>query len=260
MKSNRFKEVFAEGRIPIGHMISEFGTRAQAKLVETAGVDFVIIDMEHTGFSASDVGNIIGWLNSTPIAPFVRIPQIEYHFIARSMDMGALGVMVPNVKNRDEAEAVVHAVKYAPEGRRGVSLVACHTDFAPVDTAEYMKYANNNTTVICQIESVDGLENLEAIADTPGVDVLWVGHFDLTQSMGIPGQMEHERFLRALESVISIAKRKGIGAAIQPACMEEARTWAAMGFNIISYSCDHTVYRDALRDAVQQVRTLGCTE
>jgi 2-dehydro-3-deoxyglucarate aldolase/4-hydroxy-2-oxoheptanedioate aldolase len=256
MKQNRFKEVVAGGRPAVGHMISEFGTRAQAKLVETAGVDFVIIDMEHTGFSASDVGNIIAWLNATPVAPFVRIPQIEYHFIARCMDMGALGVMVPNVKTGDEARSVVDAVKYAPAGRRGVSLAACHTDFVSVETASYLEYANENTTVICQIESVEGLENIEAIADTPGVDVLWVGHFDLTQSMGIPGEMENSRFLDALKKVIETSRRKGLSASIQPACMEEARKWAAMGFNVLSYGCDHTVYRDALREAVQEVRSL----
>jgi 2-keto-3-deoxy-L-rhamnonate aldolase RhmA len=256
MKQNRFKDVLEEGRNPVGHMITEFGTRAQAKLLETVDVDFVIIDMEHTGFSASDVGNIIAWLNATPIAPFVRIPQIEYHFIARCMDMGALGVMVPNVKNGDEARYVVDAVKYAPEGKRGVSLAACHTDFVSVEAASFLRFSNTNTTVICQIESVDGLENIDAIADTPGVDVLWVGHFDLTQSMGIPGQMEHPQFLDALKKVIDTARQKGLSASIQPDCIEDAQKWTAMGFNVMSYGCDHTVYRDALREAVQKLRGL----
>ena len=160
------------------------------------------------------------------------------------------------MKNGDEARCVVDAVKYAPEGKRGVSLAACHTDFASVETASYLRFSNTNTTVICQIESVEGLENIEAIADTPGVDVLWVGHFDLTQSMGIPGQMEHPQFLGALKKVIDTARRKELAASIQPDCMEDARKWTDMGFNVMSYGCDHIVYRDALRDAVQELRGL----
>ena len=202
MKPNRFKQVVAEGRIPVGHMIMEFGTRGIAKILEAAGVDFVVIDMEHTGFDSERIADLMAWFKATPVAPFVRVPQGFYHFLARTMDAGALGVMVANVETGEQARSIVDAVKYAPLGARGVALSVAHTDYTAPPAADYFAESNANTTVICLIESAKGIANLDAIAGTPGVDVLWVGHYDLTQSMGIPGQFQHPRFLEAIRAVI----------------------------------------------------------
>ena len=255
MKPNRFKEQIAKNNFSIGHMVQEFGTRSQAKVLEQIDIDFVIIDTEHSAFTSANVADMVAWLKATDIAPFVRIPQIQYHFIARTLDAGALGIMVPNVKSGAEAKSVVNASKYAPIGDRGVGLSAAHTDFKKVVPHEYMAYSNRNTTLICQIESKEGLDNIEDIATTPGIDVLWVGHFDLSQSLGIPGQFEHEKFLRAIQHVADIAKKHGLGAGIQPNSIGDANTWMNMGFNVISYGNDHLVYMNALKNAVDKLRS-----
>jgi 2-keto-3-deoxy-L-rhamnonate aldolase RhmA len=254
MKPNRFKQVVAEGRIPVGHMIMEFGTRGIAKILEAAGVDFVVIDMEHTGFEAERVADLMAWFKATPVAPFVRVPQGFYHFLARTMDAGALGVMVANVETGEQAKSIVDAVKYAPLGARGVALSVAHTDYTAPPAAEYFADSNANTTVICLIESAKGIENLDAIAGTQGVDVLWVGHYDLTQSMGIPGQFQHPRFLEAIRAVIDTAKRHGKQAGILPHNEKQATEWIAAGFNVISWSVDISVYRDALAEGVRWLR------
>jgi 2-dehydro-3-deoxyglucarate aldolase/4-hydroxy-2-oxoheptanedioate aldolase len=257
MKLNRCKQRMDEGKVPVGHMILEFGTRGMAQILEQTGIDYVIIDTEHSGFNSAQLGDLIAWFKATPIAPFVRIPQIEYHFIARTLDMGALGIMVPNVKTGAQARAIVNAAKYAPLGDRGVIMGNAHTHFQAVDPAEFMAYANENTTIICQIESQEGLDNLEDIATTPGVDVLWVGHFDMTQSMGIPGQFHNQQFLDGLQKVVETARKHGLGAGIQPGSLEQAQEWMEMGFNVISYSADAPVYMAALRQAVDAVRDLA---
>ena len=257
MKPNRFKQVRAEGKIPVGHMILEFASRGMAQMLEVAGVDFVLIDTEHSSFTPAEVADLIAWFKATTIAPFVRVPQIQYHFIARTLDAGALGVMIPNVKNAAEARAIVEAAKYAPLGKRGVIMGAAHTDFKNVNPKEFMDYSNDNTTIICQIESQEGLDNLEAIASTPGVDVLWVGHFDLSQSMGIPAQFQHERFLAALKQVVEATQRYGLGAGIQPGSLAQAQEWLEMGFNVISYSADFAVYLQAMTQAVASIRELA---
>lgn len=256
MKPNRFKQTFADKNLSVGHMISEFGVRGQAKMLELADVDFVIIDTEHSCFSIADISDQIAWFKATDIAPFVRIPQLEYHFIARTLDVGALGLMVPNVKSGDQAAAVIQAAKYAPIGDRGLGLGSAHTDFGKVDPEAFMAYANENTTIICQIESVEGLNNIDAIATTPGVDVLWVGHFDLSQSMGIPGRFEEKLFLDGLACVVETAKKYGLGAGIQPGNLDLAKTWTSMGFNVISYGSDHTVYLQAMTRAISDLRQL----
>lgn len=257
MKANRFKQVLAEGKVPVGHMILEFATRGIAQMVERAGLDFVLVDMEHTGFTSADIADLMAWFKATNVAPFVRIPQVQYHFIARTLDVGALGVMVPNVKSGTEAKAVVDAVKYAPLGKRGVILGNAHTDFMQVKPREFMDYANDNTTVICQIESQEGLDNLEEIATTAGVDVLWVGHFDLSQSLAIPGQFHHPKFLDSVKLVIEATNKHGLAAGIQPGSLEQAQEWMEMGFNVISYGGDFAVYLNALSQAVAGVRDLA---
>jgi 2-keto-3-deoxy-L-rhamnonate aldolase RhmA len=256
MKPNRFQRILREGGSPAGHMIMEFATRGIAKILEAAGVDFVVIDMEHTGFDAERIADLMAWFKATGIAPFVRVPQTLYHFLARTMDAGALGVMVGNVETAHQAKTVVDAVKYAPLGKRGVGLGTAHNDYAPPDPAAYLEFANQNTTVICQIESTTGLANLDSIAATPGVDVLWVGHFDLTQSMGIPARFADPRFHQALRQVVEAANRHRKLAAIQPGNPQEAEEWLRLGFHLMSWSTDIAVYREALRKEIQELRKL----
>ena len=256
MKENRFQRVLRDGGVPVGHMIMEFGTRGIAKILEAADLDFVLIDMEHTGFDSERVADLIAWFKATDITPFVRVPQGMYHFIARTMDAGALGVMIANVETPEQAKAIVDAAKYGPLGRRGLGLGTAHNDYIPPDPQAYLEYANRNTTVICQIESTTGLANLDAIAMTTGVDVLWVGHFDLTQSMGIPAQFAHPRFHEALQQVVAAANRHGRLAAIQPNNMQQAEEWLRMGFHFCSWSVDIAVYRNALQKQIDDLRKL----
>ena len=256
MKENRFQRILREGGVPAGHMIMEFGTRGVAKILEAAGVDFVVIDMEHTGFDAERIADLVAWFKATDIAPFVRVPQGLYHFLARTMDAGALGVMVGNVETAEQAKSIVDSVKYAPLGRRGLGLGTAHNDYVQPDPVAYFDYSNKNTTVICQIESPTGLKNLDAIASTPGVDVLWVGHFDLTQSMGIPAQFGDPRFLDALRQVVAASKRHGKLAAIQPGSVQQAEDWLRLGFHFMSWSTDIGVYRSALQKQIEELRKL----
>jgi 2-dehydro-3-deoxyglucarate aldolase/4-hydroxy-2-oxoheptanedioate aldolase len=238
-------------------MVFEFGTRGLPKILEAAEVDFVVVDTEHSGFGTADLANMMAWFKATPIAPFVRIPKIDHHFVSRTLDLGALGIMAPNVESADEARSVVDAAKYAPMGKRGVMLGAAHADFKNVKPRQFMDHSNENTTVICQIESQQGLDRLEEIAATPGVDVLWVGHFDLTLSMGIPGRFQDDRFLEALRLVVDTARKHGLAAGIQPRNLDQAREWLEVGFNVISCSGDGFVYRDALAQQVAGVHRLA---
>lgn len=254
MKTNSLKQILSEGGVPIGHMVSEFGTRGIAKILESTGIDFVVVDMEHTGYTAERIADLMAWFKATPIAPFVRVPQGLYHFLARTMDAGALGVMVANVETPEQARSVVQAVKYAPLGTRGVGLGTAHTDFLVPDPVSYFREANSNTTIICQIESPIGLANLDGIAGTEGVDILWVGHFDLSQTMGIPGEFHNPAFIDALKKVVTVATAHGKAAGIQPGSMAQADEWLSIGYNVISWGADMAVYRKAMVTEVTALR------
>lgn len=259
MKSNRFREALAAGRMPVGHMVMEFGTRGVAKICETADLDFVVFDMEHSGFDIDRVFDLIAWSKACTFAPFVRVPQARYHFLARVMDAGALGVMVGNVETPEAARDIVAAVKYPPMGRRGVALGVAHNDYVMPDPAAYMKEINESSVVICQIESPIGVSNAEQIASSPGVDCLWVGHYDLTVSMGIPGDFASARFQEALQTVVAAATKHGKLLGIQPGSTEQVTEWMRAGFNVISWNSDIGAYRSALASGVRAVRELRNT-
>jgi len=168
--------------------------------------------------------------------------------------VGALGIMNPTVETAAQARELVNAVKFAPLGKRGVGIGTAHTDWKGADPATYFEFANRNTTVIAQIESVTAIENLESIAATPGVDILWTGHFDLSQSMGIPGKFDDPRFLEAFHRVPTVARAHGKLAGVQPANMTQAEEWIKAGYNVISCGSDSAVYGRALQDDIDQMR------
>ena len=238
-------------------MLFEFNTRGVAQILETAGADFVVIDMEHSSFTISEAANLISWFKATPITPIVRIPEVQYHHIARVMDAGALGVAAPNVRTAEEARRLVNAAKYVPVGKRGLFHGGANSDYrgCPVDGLRaYMDRANENTTVICMIESPEGIENLEAIAATPGIDALWVGWADLAQYMGLLGQMRDRRLIDAIQQTVDTAKRHHLAAMIQPNNLAQLAEWIGFGFNAISFGGDCFVYRDAMTQAFAAVR------
>jgi 2-dehydro-3-deoxyglucarate aldolase/4-hydroxy-2-oxoheptanedioate aldolase len=256
MNSSRLRDRLNEKGYAIGHMLFEFGTRGMPRILDNADLDFVVVDMEHSGFSLTEIANLMAWFKASSVSPLVRIPQIDYHLIAKVMDVGAMGIMAPNVKNGKEAQAVVDAVKYPPLGKRGVMLGGATTDYRSVNATEFLKKSNDETVIACQIESQEGLDCVEEIAATPGVDILWVGHFDLTNDLGIVGEFKNPIFLEALKKVTSIAMKYGKFAAIQPRNTTQAKEWMDYGFNVISISADIFMYSSVLTDSVKGVRDL----
>ena len=255
MKPNRARQSASQpGNYAVGHMLMEFATPGIAKICEAAGLDFVLIDMEHGPLEIPQIARMIAWFKATRISPFVRIPASEYHFVARVMDAGAQGIMAPNVRTAEQARLLNDAMRYAPEGNRGLGLGTSHNDFVRPDALKYMAEANRGNLLICQIESTQALDNLDEIADVEGVDCLWVGHMDLTQSMGIVGELEHPEFLSALARVAQAARVRGKFAGIQPSSLQQAVDWLAVGYNLISYSTDIGVYGAALASEAAQVR------
>lgn len=257
MKANRFRQVAAEGRVPVGHMIMEFGTRGIARLLAAVDLDFVVFDMEHGGFDFERIADLLAWASGVPLTPIVRVPQPLYHFLARVMDAGAQGVMIPNVRTAQQAREIVDAVRYAPGGHRGGALGTANNDYVMPGTAgEYFSQANAETVVMCQIESPEGLKNANEIAAVDGVDVLWLGQCDLTLAMGIPLHFDDTRFTEALDTVVEAARRNGKLACIQPSSAEQAEAWTKAGFNVISWATDIDVYRAALAEGVSVIRKL----
>lgn len=254
MRPNRFKELLGQGKMPVGHMLGEFSSRGVARILEAAGVDFAVLDMEHGAFTLAELADIVAWLKATPVTPFVRVAQPQYHLIARALDVGAMGISVPNVKSAAEARTVVDAARYPPLGKRGLHFSGASSDFEPMEGSRHIEWSNENITVICMIESPEGVDDVEGIAATPGVDALWVGQWDLTQYLGIPGDFHDKRFLDAAKKVVDAAARHGQASIIQPGDLTQLREFLKLGFSVMSCGIDFAVYREALTKAIIDVR------
>lgn len=257
MRDNPVKRRLEEGGVSVGTFVFEFATTGIARLAAGAGAEFAVFDLEHTGWSLETTRLLMASSRATALVPLVRVPATEYHFIARSLDVGAQGIMVPMVGTPEQARRIVQAAKYPPTGRRGAAFGVAHDDYVTGDIVATMTAANAEGLLIAQIETVEGVENAEGIAAVEGIDVLWVGHFDLTNSMGIPGQFTHPDYLQAVEAVLAACRRHGKAAGFLCADVAGGRALLEQGVRMLAYGGDLWLYQQALRQGVTALRTGG---
>jgi 2-keto-3-deoxy-L-rhamnonate aldolase RhmA len=245
----------AGGRL-CGTMVFEFFTPGIGQLCASAGAEFIIFDMEHSAAGTDTIRAQFAYCRGLDTVPLVRVPTADYHFIARMLDAGAKGIMVPMVESAEQAQAIVRAVRYPPDGRRGAAFGVAHDDFRGGDVGETMREANARNLVIAQIETERGLAAVEAIAATPGIDVLWLGHFDMTNFLGIAGGFDDPAYRAAVEAIVAAARRHGKALGFMAADAAWARDYAARGFTMIAYGLDHQIYQRALSDGIATLRSL----
>lgn len=254
MRTNGVKRALAAGGTALGTMVFEFNSTGIARVAAVAGAEFVIFDMEHTGWSIETIRTLLATARAADIVPMVRVPATQYHLIARPLDAGALGLMIPMVESVEQAELVVRSAKYPPQGGRGAAFGFAHDDYLPGDAVEKMRRANEETLLIAQIETARGVENVEEIAAVAGIDVLWIGHNDLANSLGIPGQFAHPAYLAAVERVLGACKQHGKAPGIMATSLAGARDQLDQGFRCLAYGGDTWLYSQALGQGLGTLR------
>jgi 2-keto-3-deoxy-L-rhamnonate aldolase RhmA len=254
MRNNPVKESLAAGGRAFGAMVFEFFSPGLPQICINAGAAFVLYDMEHTGLGFETLKTQFALCRGLDIVPMARVPRGEYHFVARTLDIGALGVMVPMVGTRAEAEQIVACTRYPPLGRRGAAFGFAHDDYEAGDVVAKMAALHERTLVIAQIETDEGLRNVDAIAAVPGVDALWIGQFDLTNFMGIPAQFQHPEYLAAVDRVVAACVSNGKAAAILATDERWARDYAVRGFRLMAYGVDQSMLQEALRRGLDVLR------
>jgi 2-keto-3-deoxy-L-rhamnonate aldolase RhmA len=251
------KEMSKNRDAKLGHFIVEFATPGIGHILKSAGCDFALLDLEHSGFGFETVKSAIRYFEAARLPAIVRAPSLEYHHIARAMDAGAEGLMLPMVGNAAQARHILDSMKYHPAGKRGVALQVAHDRYRPGSVSDKFTAANSRTTLFCQIETEEGVANVDAIAAIDGVDALWVGHFDLSVSLGVPGEFEHPRFRDAIERTIAATRKhnKALGRLVPT--VEQGIDVYAQGFDFVCYSGDVWVLHNAVAEAVTKLRE-GC--
>ncbi len=249
-----FKELTRHRDLKVGTYIGEFATPGIGAILKSAGCDFAFLDMEHSGFSFETAKATLRNLHDAGIATMLRPPSHAVHHIARACDVGAQGVCPPMMGTAQQAQAVIDAINYPPVGTRGAAFGIAHDDYAPRSVADAIAFANNKTSFVALIETAEGIENVEAIAALKGCDALWIGHFDLSNSLGIPGAFDSPIFTEAVGRVMAAGKSQGKSVGRLVPTVAEANRCTAEGCDFICYSGDIWLYREAVHNGIAEIR------
>jgi 2-dehydro-3-deoxyglucarate aldolase/4-hydroxy-2-oxoheptanedioate aldolase len=254
---NPVKAKLKRGETAIGTMLFEFFVPGVPRLMAEAGAEFAIYDLEHTGASFETLRMLAAASRGPAPVPMCRVPATEYSFMARALDVGMLGLMIPMVESAEQARRIVAATRYPPHGRRGAGLGMFHDEYERGTLPDKMAALDARTFIIAQIESPAGLEDLEGIAALDGIDCLWIGHNDLSINMGIPGQFASQAFQDAMARVADVADRHGKAAGVAAGSLAMAEEWMAKGYRAIAYGSDFRLFADGLSAGIQAARKLA---
>jgi 2-dehydro-3-deoxyglucarate aldolase/4-hydroxy-2-oxoheptanedioate aldolase len=254
MKDNPVKHALRSGGVSMGVMCLEFATPGIGPLSASAGAEFAVFDMEHTGWGLETIRMLAATSQAADLVPIVRVPTIDYHFIAHALDVGAMGLVLPLVGTAKQAQFAVECATYPPIGRRGCAFALSHDQYQGGDLTVKMQHTNDNVLLIAQIETAEGLANVDAIAAVERIDALWIGQFDLTTSLGIPGQFEHPLFVDGTRRVLEACRKPGKAATLAVMDPEQLADGPANGFRLLVYAADVWIYQQALRRCFRAIR------
>jgi 2-keto-3-deoxy-L-rhamnonate aldolase RhmA len=257
MRPNRVKRALRNGEIQIGTWVNVLRTPQIAQMLATAGFDFMYIDMEHSMLSIETVGDLCCAALAAGLMPIVRPSAKDPHLLTRPLDNGAMGLLIPHVDAREEAEAVVRAIRFPPLGDRGMNLQGVHTGFGRASGEEYVTSTHAETLLLVQIESDRGIGNLDEILSVDGVDGAVIGRADLSTDLGLPGQTNHPEVVRRVERMIAACQQhqKIPGLLVQD--VASAKEWITKGIRLIPYSNDVSLLINAATRAIGEIRSFA---
>lgn len=255
LKDNPLKKVIKEKKMAFGIYI-ESPSPAIIELAGLAGLDFVRLDWYHAPFETSMIENMIRAADCQGITPFVRL-ELDEQKICNVLEMGAMGIIVPDVSNAKKAKAVVDAAKFSPIGNRGMFSAARKSGYGSINGAAYKKWSNEQVMVGIQIESLEAIKNLDEILSVQGIDLVLSGRGDLANALNVPGQKNHPSVLAIEKNIFKTAKAKEI--AISPqldpfgdSFQEDIKYWQKQGAHIISLGIDLAIIKKSFEYIVDK--------
>ena len=255
MQQNKVKAKLQAGGWVSGPILGELRTVGTLKYLALAGHDFVFLDMEHAGFDFDTILSLVQYSLTIDITPLVRVPDLQYHLVARALDSGAMGIIIPRCDDRQQAEAAVSYAKYPPVGRRGAGGMARNA-YEAIGAKDAVEVMNRETMVILQIESAQGLANLEEIVAVPGVDVICLGPHDLSISLGCHGNYDAPEFLAALQRISDVSAAHGIPVGMVEQDASKFARWHAMGYRFFCCNTDGNMIAQGSKADVATLRRI----
>ena len=246
---NRIRQRLAEGKTVSGIIVFT-GSPMVVELSAAAGLDFVILDMEHSALDLDRAGHLIRAADAAAITPFVRVPEVDAALIKKLLNLGAAGIVLPHA-NRDNCAALLKAMRFAPDGERGACQVVRAAGYTRGGWSEYAARANREVMAIALIEDQESIADFEAMAAMPGLDAYFLGPTDLSISLGVPGAtFDDAKMSAALDRVVAAVRRHGkyamtlVGNNLD---VEYGRRVARRGVQIMVLGTDGDLFIDAVR-------------
>jgi len=239
----------------VGTMVRMTRNPAIAQIAKEAGLDFIMLDMEHGPYTMETLADTAKVARSIGLGIFVRVPELTKGYVSRVMDLGADGVMVPMVSTPEEAQALVDWSRFEPVGKRGLGSTGVYTAFGgmKMDAREFMAEQNRRTLAIAQIETAEAIRNIDAITAVEGIDVVLVGPNDLSISLGVPGDKMSEAVQVGIDKVAKAAQRHGKIFSMHSAgaLMDK---WEARGMQMVMSDMDIGVLKSGFQAIAKKYR------
>ncbi|MFJ5769911.1 HpcH/HpaI aldolase/citrate lyase family protein [Psychrobacillus sp. NPDC093180] len=257
LKRNSVKEALIKDITSFGIYIATPSTTI-VELAGLAGFDWIRLDWAHAPLDLILIENLIRAAECQELTPFIRLDLNEQK-ISSVLEMGIMGVIVPDIENAESAKKVVDAVKFSPIGKRGMFSAPRKSGYGLVGGREFKEWSNKEVMVGIQIESLEGIRNIEEILNVPGIDVILSGRGDLSNALGVAGQKNHPLVLEAEEKIFRLAKTKGIAISPQldptnPNFSQDVLEWKEKGARVISFGHDLTIIRKSFEKVVSEVK------
>lgn len=253
MKKNNLKKALQDGKVALGPFL-KFTDSAVVEIMGFAGFDFVIIDGEHGPISIESAQNMVRAAETANITSVIRVSNNDESLILRALDIGAQGIEIPQVNSESDAIQAVKSVKYSPQGERGVCRYVRAANYSSMDKFKYFKYANEETMIIAHIEGVDGINNLDEILSVPGIDVIFIGPYDLSQSLGIPGEVNNLLVTEKMKEVILKCKKSKVAVGTFADDVETAKSWISLGVQYMAFSVDVGILYEASKNIINKLK------
>ncbi|MBJ3774457.1 HpcH/HpaI aldolase family protein [Acuticoccus mangrovi] len=258
IKSNPVKALHAAGKPAFGTWITLCPHPRVVKILAAAGFDFVIIEMEHTDFTFAEVGVLAMLARECGLTPIVRPPgTMKPHDLTRPLDAGAQGLLLPSIDTAEQLADIVTATKYHPLGNRPMNLKGPHTDYFIDEPRKVIDHVNRETMLVAMVETRKSIDNLKEIVKVDGLDCVMVGPDDLSQDLGVPGEMQAKVLHEAYEEIFAICREAKVPFGLSAQSPEMANGWLEKGAQWIPYQNDAAMVFNTARAAVPKLRELA---
>jgi 2-keto-3-deoxy-L-rhamnonate aldolase RhmA len=250
-------EKLRQQELSLGVVLRQARSVETAKIFETAGFDWLFLDLEHNSMSIETACEMSVAALDAGIAPLVRVPENQYWMATRALDGGAQGIIMPHVDTPEQAREVVRQLRYPPVGRRSISSMQVHVNFRSIPVGQLTQELDQEFLIAIMLETETAIENCEAIAAVNGIDVIMIGGNDLCFDMGIPGDVMNPKVVKAFERVADACgkhgRHAGLGGIRKP---EQLKVYFDMGYRFILAANDVTLLVDAGQKRTAALRAL----